>query len=56
MLLGHSTNSHVSSDYDHCIVWEQAYQTEHGGLQVLLMAAEIQEGQQFLGVSGNVRP
>lgn len=56
MLFSHSADSHVSSYYDHTIVGHESHETKHSGLKILLMAAQIQEGEYLPAVSRNVGP
>mmetsp|Transcript_22407 Transcript_22407/g.34662 ORF Transcript_22407/g.34662 Transcript_22407/m.34662 type:complete len:209 (+) Transcript_22407:1136-1762(+) len=56
MLFGHSANSHVGSDDHHAVVRHQPHEPEHRCLEVLLVAAQIQESQNFLGVGGDMGP
>mmetsp|Transcript_37682 Transcript_37682/g.87521 ORF Transcript_37682/g.87521 Transcript_37682/m.87521 type:complete len:210 (-) Transcript_37682:106-735(-) len=56
VLARHALEAGVGVDYDHGIVWTEADEAEDRRLQVLLVAAEIDEGNEPLGLAHDVLP
>lgn len=56
MLSGHSAYAHISTDNYHAVIRHQAYQPKHCCFQILLMAAQVQEGNKFFWIGCDVSP